>query len=1045
MRLLVTDAAHAVAAETIVNLRTRHPVDYVLGTAPSAALRPSSLPGFDRIEFVRAPGTDGYRDEIAELTRTHRIDVVLPWSDHRARPRRTTTDHPTHPMIAVGRVLCRAVGFLAAQVLLAGLLVGVPWGLWHYIGWPLLDHLPTLADIETVLLSPLSTTMLLDLLACVAWPCWALFVLDVARCVPDVVRGIRVPALGPVHALAAALVTATVLGLFGPRTPHSGAVPSTLRTAPPSLLIAHHTEGTAPGQVTGPLDGVTVRATAPHPKAGQPALPVGPTVLVRAPHHGLHDSLWRIADRELGDGARWPDIFALNQDHPQPDGGTFTNPNLIFPGERMILPPEHPHPVTPPPPAPPSGNGHHPAPTPTLPPPTSTPAGSPAPPAATPAPTPRPDAAWPGDPDAEWEPAVFVSAGLAAAISAALLLARRRHRRSYRPGSGRRDDLPVAPVVYQLRLAHLRESHPGTEPGAEPPDREPGTEDEGPGPIIDPAASPRLGVRDGREIALNLATARGLGLAGPGALPAARALLLTLLAPAPSARSTAAAGVRVIVPEADLTRLLGTHHTRSPCPGGLDTVADLDTALDQLEALILHRAREDPADQARPPVVLVARPPAHDTRRLQTILDNGAPLGLLAVLLGQWRPGISAYVRAEGTVSATSPGPGQALVGARLFRLPEADAADLLALLHHTHPVTAHNQPLGNPSAVPADGAPSRGSGEATGIELEVTEIPSHPDNTADPLPRAGHNPAPEPTIPGQHSDHDSATTPSAHPHQAPPITITVLGPPRVTWTPDPHCAAPETPAQQDDVTQDIQDITAAFPPRRRELLVFLALHPDGVSRDVLVTALWEHHRADRPTNALNTTLSRLRRAIHTATSGAVTDLVLATDGRFRLDPQQVDVDYWHFVDAVTTRRTAAGQDERIAAYRRIVAGYQGTLAEGMDTEWIYPAREATRRDALDAVAALARALVDADPQHTLDLLETARAFDPHNELLYRDIMRLQHRLGRPDAIARTLSLLTTRLAEIDEQPTPQTVELATRLQHPAIAEPVTATGNPPA
>ena len=86
------------------------------------------------------------------------------------------------------------------------------------------------------------------------------------------------------------------------------------------------------------------------------------------------------------------------------------------------------------------------------------------------------------------------------------------------------------------------------------------------------------------------------------------------------------------------------------------------------------------------------------------------------------------------------------------------------------------------------------------------------------------------------------------------------------------------------------------------------------------------------------------------------------------------------------------------------------------------------RRDALDAVAALARVLVDTDPEQTLDLLEIARAFDPYNDLLYRDILRLQDRLGLLDAIPRTLALLTTRLAELDETPTKQTIELAERL-----------------
>ena len=164
------------------------------------------------------------------------------------------------------------------------------------------------------------------------------------------------------------------------------------------------------------------------------------------------------------------------------------------------------------------------------------------------------------------------------------------------------------------------------------------------------------------------------------------------------------------------------------------------------------------------------------------------------------------------------------------------------------------------------------------------------------------------------------------------------------------------------------------------------------------------------------------------ATAGTVSDITLVGNGRYQLDPATVRVDYWRFADAVAARRAATTDHARVTAYRDVVNSYGGALAEGMSTEWIEPAREAIRRDAIDAVAALARALVDQDPQQTLDLLEIARAFDPHNELLYRDIMRLQERLGQFDAIPRTLTLLTTRLAEIGGQPTPQARGLATRL-----------------
>ncbi|MBI0382083.1 hypothetical protein JBE27_38920, partial [Streptomyces albiflaviniger] len=68
-----------------------------------------------------------------------------------------------------------------ARVLLAALLllilaVGIPWGLVRFVGWPLPDHLPTWTEIQDLLLTPLSGTFLLNILACLLWPTWALFV-----------------------------------------------------------------------------------------------------------------------------------------------------------------------------------------------------------------------------------------------------------------------------------------------------------------------------------------------------------------------------------------------------------------------------------------------------------------------------------------------------------------------------------------------------------------------------------------------------------------------------------------------------------------------------------------------------------------------------------------------------------------------------------------------------------------------------------------------------------------------------------------------------
>ncbi|MFE9933672.1 LysM peptidoglycan-binding domain-containing protein [Streptomyces sp. NPDC005533] len=51
------------------------------------------------------------------------------------------------------------------------------------------------------------------------------------------------------------------------------------------------------------------------------------------------ESLSGIADTQLGDAGRYMEIFDLNRGQALPDGaGTFTNPDLIYPGQRLTLP-----------------------------------------------------------------------------------------------------------------------------------------------------------------------------------------------------------------------------------------------------------------------------------------------------------------------------------------------------------------------------------------------------------------------------------------------------------------------------------------------------------------------------------------------------------------------------------------------------------------------------------------------------------------------------------------------------------------------------------
>jgi LysM repeat protein len=58
------------------------------------------------------------------------------------------------------------------------------------------------------------------------------------------------------------------------------------------------------------------------------------------------DTLWGIAERQLGDPLDWSEIYRLNEGRPQPDGRTLTDPHWIDPGWTLVMP-EGPTPTRP--------------------------------------------------------------------------------------------------------------------------------------------------------------------------------------------------------------------------------------------------------------------------------------------------------------------------------------------------------------------------------------------------------------------------------------------------------------------------------------------------------------------------------------------------------------------------------------------------------------------------------------------------------------------------------------------------------------------------
>ncbi|WP_062993972.1 BTAD domain-containing putative transcriptional regulator [Nocardia anaemiae] len=265
-----------------------------------------------------------------------------------------------------------------------------------------------------------------------------------------------------------------------------------------------------------------------------------------------------------------------------------------------------------------------------------------------------------------------------------------------------------------------------------------------------------------------------------------------------------------------------------------------------------------------------------------------------------------------------------------------------------------------------------------------------------------------------QAPQHDPAPSSPSREQAEPVLAIRVFGPTRVLWR------APEG--------GEAVEITGQLRPRSREVLAVLALHPDGLSRTELIDVLWDEHPPAKLTAALANTLSRVRTGITSATGGQVTAPLADDHMRYRLSPQAITVDYWEFTAAVAQRRRASSEQDQAAACERIAGLATTVLATDLTDTWVEPLREAARREALNALGWLAARTADNDPRATLGLLETIIEIDPYNETVWQDILRLHARLGEHAALTRTYSLLTHKLAEIDQTPSPRTRQLLEHL-----------------
>jgi DNA-binding SARP family transcriptional activator len=969
---------------------------------------------------------------------------------------------------AAGRLLRAAV----ALAVLAGFTAGVPWLLASFIGWPLdwigwphPDTLPGADDLLTAISTAWSDDKLLALLATLGWLLWALFCRDVVVEVIEASAAAAAtregdpraptPSRGPLAWAAAALVGAivgaivldTVRGAVNLGTANAANAATTAARTPAVAVAPAHPKALPAGHV--------ITRHGPRPAVSVSADPIARTAVTKAINGdtevpgwarnapgGIHhvvegDNLWDIAEAKLSDPNRWREIYVLNRGHLQANGYALTDPDIIHIGWVLVLPERQ----SAAPAAPTTGQGNRPPakrPAQTGPPVTASPAtptpstpsttapASPAPtttssadtapaepvpagpsrPASTGTTTASPSPSATDGARGETDPGHgvtlpsqgWVSLGLAATIAAAAALLRMQRRRRARlafPIPLRTGPVP-APIPDSLRRADAAGSRLlAARTGGTLPDLMPET----------PSVPAPIGVDEhGQEIGLFEVPGRAVTLDGDGASAAARAIVTAVLATGVTDHLPARP---VLVTPADtLAQLLPD----DVAPHGLDpghetfdgerliVVPDVAAAVTHLETEMIHRrrllddmgvdtvdelnARTDHAEYLAPYVLLVPAEPRYMARVLAVAVHRQA-LHLHPVILGALpdAPNVAQlHVVPDGTFATTMEKEFADSALPRAGRLAVLSARDLADALDAVAAVAARPE-IGHERTDPLP----ESEPEASPYGMDLPEIPE----------RVGE-----------------AVTPA-------PVRLQVLGPPTLATVDRP-------------ISTGVRRGSLA-------VLAVLAAHPRGRTFDELAADL--HPDADPETgiNRVRTDLNAVRSLLREATGIEGRGKFIVYDGatgRYRIDPDLIEVDLWRMLSALD-RANNAGDDETacLAALREAVARYRGDFAEGHDQAWVIDYATTYRHQLLAAYARIAEILETDQPDQAIAALETAIDHDPVNEELYQRIMRIHGRLGRPDAVRRTLRLLENRLAELAEaEPSEATRRVAARQLKPTLS-----------
>jgi DNA-binding SARP family transcriptional activator len=186
------------------------------------------------------------------------------------------------------------------------------------------------------------------------------------------------------------------------------------------------------------------------------------------------------------------------------------------------------------------------------------------------------------------------------------------------------------------------------------------------------------------------------------------------------------------------------------------------------------------------------------------------------------------------------------------------------------------------------------------------------------------------------------------------------------------------------------------------ELLAYLAVHPQGASRDELIEAIWPAQDPKRTRPRFWQSVTEARKAMG--------DAWIHQGERYQLDRSKVRVD----LDELDHLLTASSNDAPDpATLERALALWRGEPLEGSDYLWADGEIRSLRATLLDLLERVGRVrLARGDARGALQMAEQAITLDGLHEPSWRLALQAEHSLGLRESITRRYDELARSLDE---------------------------------